>query len=73
MGAADGDASRASRVVMSHGKHDALLPFAVAEALRDKLRRRRRRTSRWHPFLGGHEIPAAVLAAVGEFLAAPRA
>ncbi len=56
-------------IVMSHGKHDALLPFSVAETLRDKLTAAGAKVS-WQPFLGGHEIPAAVLAAVGDLLRA---
>ncbi len=56
-------------IVMSHGRHDALLPFGVAEVLRDKLTAAGAKVE-WHPFLGGHEIPAAVLAAVGDLLRA---
>lgn len=52
-------------VVMSHGRHDALLPFAIAEVLRDQLRAAGARVD-WHPFLGGHEIPADVIAAIGK-------
>ena len=51
-------------IVMSHGKHDMLLPFAIAEALRDQLRAAGAVVD-WHPFLGGHEIPPMVLDAVG--------
>jgi len=54
-------------VVMSHGRHDMLLPFAIAEVLRDRLAAAGAKVD-WHPFLGGHEIPATVLAAVGSFL-----
>lgn len=56
-------------VVMSHGKSDGLLPYAVAERLRDKLVAAGAVVD-WQPFVGGHEIPAAVLAAVGALLAA---
>lgn len=56
-------------IVMSHGKHDALLPYGVAETLRDKLTTAGAKIG-WHPFLGGHEIPPAVLAAVGDLLRA---
>jgi phospholipase/carboxylesterase len=55
-------------IVQSHGRHDMLLPFAVAESLRDKLRAAGA-TVDWHPFLGGHEIPPAVLEALGSLLA----
>jgi phospholipase/carboxylesterase len=54
-------------IVMSHGRNDALLPYAVAEVLRDKLVAAGAIVD-WQPFVGGHEIPAAVLAAVGELL-----
>lgn len=54
-------------IVMSHGKADPLLPYAVAEVLRDKLIAAGAVVT-WQPFVGGHEIPAAVLAAVGELL-----
>lgn len=54
-------------IVMSHGRHDMLLPFSVAEVLRDKLIAAGAKVD-WHPFVGGHEIPAAVLGAVGDYL-----
>lgn len=54
-------------IVMSHGKNDSLLPFSVAETLRDKLTAGGAKVS-WQPFNGAHEIPAAVLAAVGDLL-----
>jgi phospholipase/carboxylesterase len=56
-------------VVMSHGRHDPLLPYGVAETLRDKLAAAGAKID-WHPFVGGHEIPATVLAAIGELLRA---
>jgi phospholipase/carboxylesterase len=51
-------------VMMSHGRNDALLPFRVAEVLRDQLREAGA-TVDWQPFHGGHEIPSAVIAAAG--------
>lgn len=54
-------------VLMSHGRHDQLLPFSIAETLRDRLTAAGASVD-WHPFLGGHEIPTTVLAAVGAFL-----
>ena len=54
-------------VIQSHGRHDMLLPFSVAETLRDRMIAAGAKVD-WHPFLGGHEIPTAVLRAVGEFL-----
>jgi phospholipase/carboxylesterase len=54
-------------VVLSHGRADGLLPFAVAEALRDQLRAAGAEVD-WHPFRGGHEIPMEVLEAVARLL-----
>jgi phospholipase/carboxylesterase len=56
-------------IVMSHGKHDQLLPYAIAEDLRDKLTGAGAAVE-FHPFAGGHEIPAAVLASIGDWLKA---
>ncbi len=56
-------------VFQSHGRTDALLPFAVAETLRDKLKTAGALVE-WRPFVGGHEIPAMVLAELGAFLRA---
>lgn len=56
-------------VFQSHGMHDTLLPFAVAEALRDQLRAAGAKLT-WCEFHGGHEIPPAVLDGVGKLLAA---
>jgi phospholipase/carboxylesterase len=58
-------------IVMSHGRNDMLLPFSVSEALRDRLRTAGANVE-WHQFVGGHEIPPAVLDAVGAFLRASR-
>lgn len=54
-------------VVMSHGRADALLPFAIAETLRDQLLGAGADVA-WQPFAGGHEIPRSVLDAVGALL-----
>jgi phospholipase/carboxylesterase len=56
-------------VLQSHGRADALLPFGVAEVMRDKLRAAGARVD-WHEFVGGHEIPMTVLAAATKFLSA---
>jgi phospholipase/carboxylesterase len=56
-----------TRVFQSHGQYDQLLPFVVAEKLRDKLKTAGALVD-WHQFLGGHEIPAPVLTALGAFL-----
>ena len=54
-------------VFQSHGRVDPLLPFAVAETLRDDMRSAGA-TVEWHQFVGGHEIPPTVLEALGAFL-----
>lgn len=54
-------------IVMSHGEHDQLLPFPIAEILRDQLREAGAIVD-WHPFRGGHEIPPPVLEAIATFL-----
>jgi phospholipase/carboxylesterase len=45
-----------------------LLPYVIAEALRDRLVAAGAKVE-FHSFLGGHEIPQAVLAGVTKFLA----
>lgn len=54
-------------VFQAHGRGDALLPFGVAEQLRDDLRTAGALVE-WHPFNGGHEIPPNVLAELATFL-----
>jgi phospholipase/carboxylesterase len=54
-------------VMLSHGRQDVLLPFGVAEVLRDRLVAAGARVD-WHPFLGGHEIPMPAIAAAGTLL-----
>jgi len=54
-------------MLMSHGRADGLLPFAVAETLRDRLRTAGAEVE-WLPFVGGHEISSEVLDAIGRFL-----
>jgi phospholipase/carboxylesterase len=56
-------------VFQSHGRNDFLLPFVIAEQLRDQLRAAGAALD-WNAFAGGHEIPPPVLAALREFLAA---
>jgi phospholipase/carboxylesterase len=51
-------------VLQSHGTHDPLLPFAVAEKLRDELRGAGMDVE-FVPFRGGHEIPPVVLDGFG--------
>jgi len=54
-------------VMQSHGRNDQLLPFAVAEVLRDKLKAAGAVVD-FQQFVGGHEIPPAVLAAAAKLL-----
>jgi len=54
-------------VMLSHGQDDGLLPFSIAEVLRDRLIVAGARVD-WQPFLGGHEIPATALAAAAKLL-----
>jgi phospholipase/carboxylesterase len=56
-------------VLQSHGRADGLLPFSIAEVLRDKLRAAGAHVD-WHDFVGGHEIPMTVIAAASHFLTA---
>ncbi len=60
------------RVLQSHGREDPILPFALAESLRDDLRAAGLSVE-WVPFRGGHGIAPEVLAALGPFLRAARA
>ncbi len=55
------------RVLQSHGSADPLLPFFLAEQLRDHLTRAGLSVE-WVGFRGAHEIPEAVLAKLGPFL-----
>lgn len=54
-------------VVLSHGRHDALLPYHVAEILRDRLTEAGAAVD-WQPFLGGHEIPRVAIDAASKLL-----
>jgi len=56
-------------VMQSHGQRDMLLPYSIAEILRDKLVAAGAVVD-WQPFAGGHEIPPPVLAAVSKLLRA---
>jgi phospholipase/carboxylesterase len=47
-------------VMLSHGRRDGLLPFSVAEILRDRLVAAGAEVD-WVPFMGAHEIPPVVL------------
>jgi len=54
-------------VMLSHGRHDALLPYHVAEMLRDRLTEAGAAVD-WQPFLGSHEIPRTALDAASQLL-----
>lgn len=54
-------------VFQSHGRQDPLLPFSLAELLRDKLRQAGALVD-WHAFDGGHTIPPRVLEELAAFL-----
>jgi phospholipase/carboxylesterase len=54
-------------VMQSHGRNDALLPFSIAELLRDKLRTAGAVID-FVPFVGGHEIPPIVLDSAGKLV-----
>jgi phospholipase/carboxylesterase len=56
------------RVFMSHGRQDPLLPFSLAEALRDALMGAGLDVT-WVPFSGGHGVAPEVIDALGEFAA----
>jgi len=60
---------RGTPVLQSHGRGDALLPYAIAEVLRDRLVAAGAEVD-FHSFVGGHEIPAVVLAATTRYLRA---
>lgn len=55
-------------VLQSHGRHDPLLPFPIAEVLRDELGEASANVT-WIEFAGGHEIPPQVLDGVTRLLA----
>lgn len=58
-------------IFQSHGQHDQLLPFGIAEVLREKLQASGAHVE-WCEFHGGHEIPPSVLERVGTLLRAIR-
>ncbi len=55
-------------VFQSHGMHDQLLPFSIAELLRDEMRAAGANVE-WCAVHGGHEIPPSVLDGVTKLLA----
>jgi phospholipase/carboxylesterase len=61
------EARRGLPIFMSHGRADALLPFAISEGLRDTLVAAGLPVE-WVAFQGGHGIPPGVVDTVGAFL-----
>lgn len=55
------------RVLQSHGTHDPLLPFPLAEKLRDHLLQAELLVN-WIAFRGQHEIPQQVLTGVSDLI-----
>jgi phospholipase/carboxylesterase len=55
------------RVFQSHGTQDPILPYMMAERLRDELVKAGLSVE-WQSFRGGHEIPQSVIKRLGEFL-----
>jgi phospholipase/carboxylesterase len=53
--------------LLSHGTSDPVLPYSVAEALRDHLQSAGWQLS-WVPFSGGHGIPLDVVRAISALL-----
>ena len=56
-------------VFQSHGTHDEILPYVMAERLRDEFTHAGLKVE-WQPFRGGHEIPEPVLKKLGLFITA---
>jgi phospholipase/carboxylesterase len=54
-------------VLQSHGRDDPLLPFSIAEQLRDRLREAGLDVE-WTPFSGGHGISDGIVNALGAFV-----
>ena len=54
-------------VMQSHGRHDALLSYRVAELLRDRLTEAGAAVD-WQSFPGGHEVPRAAINAANKLL-----
>ena len=54
---------------IAHGRGDQSLSFAAAERLQTEMQESGLVVT-WYPFSGGHEMPADVVAALNEFLAA---
>jgi phospholipase/carboxylesterase len=60
-------ARRRMPIFIAHGRRDAVLPFAIAERLANKLKTAGLSVT-WIPFDGGHEVPAIVISELNSFL-----
>lgn len=58
-------------IFIAHGRHDGVLPFAIAERFAGKLKAAGLNVT-WFPFDGGHDIPATVVRELNAFLANQR-
>ena len=58
---------RSLPIFIAHGRHDGVLPFAIAGSVQAKLQAAGLDVT-WLPFDGGHEIPAEVVDALNAFL-----
>jgi phospholipase/carboxylesterase len=58
---------RGLAVFVAHGRSDPVLPFSGSERMQRELAAAGHVVT-WHPFDGGHEIPAEVVAALNQFL-----
>jgi len=54
-------------VFVAHGRTDPVLPFSGSDRMQRNLAAAGNRVT-WHPFDGGHEIPAEVVIALNQFL-----
>jgi phospholipase/carboxylesterase len=54
-------------VFQSHGTQDPLLPFVMAERLRDELMKAGLSVE-WRSFRGGHEIPEPIVHQMSAFM-----
>jgi phospholipase/carboxylesterase len=54
-------------IFVSHGRQDPILPFGAGERMRTLLQKHGFAVD-WHPFDGGHTIPASIVAALRAFL-----
>ena len=61
------DSLKGVPIFMSHGKSDPVLPYPLAERLRETLTKAGAKVQ-WAPFSGGHAIPEGTVRALAKFL-----